>query len=174
MSHQDIKLGRILDQLHACIVHNGLAVLNLRVLLMHLPSRHTILLTCWSSAPQHDLGILTNLYQVVWQAHSLVTLRPSCQLCAWSWHSQILRPAAYLSAAFDEQPICHLHNVGLVDGVHTLPAVIACIFEGVLRHTCACISSDHLHRRQTLRMQTARPCDRCSCSYNCRSFYEGI
>ncbi len=36
LAYQDVELGGILDQLHAGVVHNGLAVLNVWVLLVHL------------------------------------------------------------------------------------------------------------------------------------------
>ena len=175
-SHQDIKLGRILDELHTCIVHNGLAVLNFWILLMHLPFRHEIV----GHTQFNNLAcnFLTSSSGVA--STQLCLIEISCWQCALAQQHLILKPAANLSAAFDEEPICHLHDVGLVDGVHTLAAIVACIFEGVLRHTCACIPGDDLCRRQILRVQAARPNDRCSCliawqshAYN-NDMHEGI
>ena len=53
--------------------------------------------------------------------------------------------AAHLSAALDEEAVGHLHDVGLVDGVHALAAVVPRILERILCHPCAGVPRDDLY-----------------------------
>jgi hypothetical protein len=50
----------------------------------------------------------------------------------------------HLSAAFDEESIGHLHDVGLVNCAYFLAPIVAGILECILCYPCASISGDHL------------------------------
>lgn len=56
--------------------------------------------------------------------------------------------AAHLSAALDEEAVGHLHDVGLVDGVDALAAVVPRVFERVLCHACGGVPGDDLAQQQ--------------------------
>ena len=55
---------------------------------------------------------------------------------------------AYLSAALDEEAICHLHDVGFVNGVDALAAIVPRVLEGVLCYACAGVARDDLQHSQ--------------------------
>ena len=61
-----------------------------------------------------------------------------------------LASAPHLSAALDEKAISHLHDVGLVNGVHALAAIVPGILEGIFRHSCTGIPCDDLDMGDTL------------------------
>lgn len=76
-AHQDIKLGRVLDQLHTGVVHNCLAVLYLRVLLVHL--QH--------SGPSQLIAVSTRLIEVTGEWQPVLASDRSHTLCGSTMHT---------------------------------------------------------------------------------------
>ncbi len=58
----------------------------------------------------------------------------------------------HLSAAFDEEAVCHLHDVCLVNRTDFLAAVVLSILEGILCHAGAGNPCDDLKNKAALDM----------------------